>query len=119
MITAFLVLLSTSIHCKQSVKTVEDTSGTIIPKVNPYVVTLTVEDKQLLLLIQGNFSLVSDATYHELWPNTPLHDTIVKHMGTPVQVLGVMQETVLYDQQLATLSLLVIARTGASLMGST
>ena len=91
-------------------------------KFNPYVFTLTVESKQLLFEIDtgASFSLVSEATYHELWPNTPLQDTAVKlttYTGTPLEVLGVMQATVLYNQQSATLPLLVIAGTGASLMG--
>ena len=91
-------------------------------RVNPYVVTLTVEGKQLLFEIDtgASFSLVSEATYHELWPNAPLHDTTIKlntYTGTPLQVLGVMQATVSYNQQSATLPLLVIAGTGASLMG--
>ena len=90
-----------------SVNTVEDPSDTVqqqyglynvedatTPRVNPYVVTLTVEGKQLIFEIDTgtSFSLVSEATYHELWPNTPLLDTTVKlntYTGTPLQVLGV------------------------------
>ena len=54
-------------------------------------------------------------------PNSLLHDTAVKlniYAGTPSQVFGIMQATVLYNQQSATPSLVVIAGTGASLMGS-
>ena len=118
-----------------SVKAIEDTDEIVqqqyglynledatTPRVNPYVVTLTVEGKQLLFEIDtgASFSLVSEATYHELWPNTPLHDTTIKlntYTGTPLRVLGIMQATVSYNQQSATLPLLVIAGTGASLMG--
>ena len=75
-------------NAQGSVKTIEDT-GEIVqqqyglynvedattPRVYPYVVTLTVEGKQLLFEIDTgvSFSLVSEATYRELWPNTPLH----------------------------------------------
>ena len=47
------------------------------PRVNPYVINLKVEGNQLLFEIDtgASFSLVSEATYHELWPNRPLHDT--------------------------------------------
>ena len=53
------------------------------------------------------------------------HDTTVyiiiiiinTYTGIPLQVLGVMQATVLYNQQSATLPLVVIAGTGASFMG--
>ena len=82
--------------------------------VNPHVVTLTVEGKQLLFELDtgASFSLVSEATYHELWPNTPLQDSAVKlntYTSIPLEVLGVMQATLLYNQQSATLPLLVIA----------
>ena len=89
---------------------------------NPYVVTLTVAGKPLQFEIDtgASLSLVSEATYHELWPNTPLHDSNVSlrtYTGTPLKILGVMKATVSYSQQSATLPLLVIAGTGASLMG--
>ena len=89
---------------------------------NPYVVTLTVGGKSLQFEIDtgASLSLVSEATYRELWPDTPLHDTTVKlktYTGTPLKVLGIMQATVCYSQQSASLPLLVIAGTGASLMG--
>ena len=89
---------------------------------NPYVATLTVAGKPLQFEIDtgASLSLVSEETYHKLWPNVSLQDTSVKlrtYVGTPLKVLGVMETTVSYDQQSVTLPLLVIAGAGASLMG--
>ena len=89
---------------------------------NPYVATLTVAGKPLQFEIDtgASLSLVSEETYHKLWPNISLQDTSVKlrtYTGTPLKVLGVMETTVSYDQQSVTLPLLVIAGAGASLMG--
>ena len=55
---------------------------------NLHVVTPTVEGKKLLFKINtgASTSLASETTYHELWPNTPLHDTTLKlytYTGTP------------------------------------
>ena len=86
---------------------------------NPYVVTLPVEGT-FEIDIRAFLSLVSEETYKEFWPATPLHDTTIKlktYTGTPLQVLGVMHATVCYAQQSATLPLPVIKGTGASLMG--
>ena len=80
-------------------KTVEDTTDTVqqqyelynvegatMPRVILYVVTLTVEGKQMLFEIDtgASFSLVSEVTYHELWPNTPLHNTTVIRETNPI-----------------------------------
>ena len=96
----------------------------ILPRAteNPYMVTLTVAGKPLQFEVDtgASLSLVSEATYRELWPNTPLHDSNVSlrtYTGTPLKILGVMEATISYSQQSATLPLLVIAETGVSLMG--
>ena len=86
------------------------------------MVTLTVAGKPLQFEVDtgASLSLVSEATYRELWPNTPLHDSNVSlrtYTGTPLKILGVMEATISYSQQSATLPLLVIAETGVSLMG--
>ena len=44
---------------------------------------------------------MSEETYKDFWPTTPLHDTTVNlktYTGTPLKVLGVMYITVCYGQ---------------------
>jgi len=89
---------------------------------NPYKVTLSVEGKSVQMEIDtgASLSLVSEQTYKELWPATPLQKTTVKlktHTGTPLKVLGSMNATVCYEQQAVKLPLLVVAGAGASLLG--
>jgi len=88
---------------------------------NPYKVTLSIEGRSVQMEIDTgtSLSLVSEQTYRELWPATPLQKTTVKlktYAGTPLKVLGSMNATVCYKQQTVKLPLLVVAGAGASLL---
>ena len=83
---------------------------------NPYVVTLTVDGKQLQFEVDtgASLSLISEETYKEFWPDMSLQDTTVNlktYTGTPLKVLGVMNASVSYGQQSVKLPLLVIEGT--------
>lgn len=93
-------------------------------RIAPVMARLTVDGAQLEMEVDtgAGISLVSEATYTNLWPKNPpvLQQTHVRlrtYTGEPVVILGVVQVMVKYKDQQEKLKLHVVKGAGPSLLG--
>ena len=110
-------------------ETTEDPAYTLFSlhgqKANPMLVTVKVDQANLQMEVDTGASMfiISDETYHRLWPSGQkpiLQPSSVKlrtYTGEELKVQGDISVTVEYGDQKETLSLLVVAGTGPSLLG--
>lgn len=87
-----------------------------------YTVILNVDGQDLSMEIDtgASLSIISEETRKLLWPNKRLQPSTVKlatYSGESLAIKGCMLVKVQYDQQEATLSLLVVQGNGPSLLG--
>lgn len=91
-------------------------------KTKPYRVDIAINDKSTKMEIDtgASLTLVSERTLQESWPElTPLPSRVTLHSysGESIPVLGTIDVVVQYDDQTATLPLLVVKGEGPSLLG--
>ena len=88
----------------------------------PIEVSVMIDKQQLIMELDTGaaVSLVSEETYHRLWPQKQLQQaaTVLRtYSGEQLHVCGCMEVEVVYGHQLFTLPLLVIKGNGPSLFG--
>ena len=89
----------------------------------PIRVTLLINNKELVMELDTGAatSLISEATYHKLFPDIYLHRSspvfLKTYTGQELVVVGEAEVDVKYEQQTAHLPLLVVKGDGPSLLG--
>ena len=88
----------------------------------PIMVTVIANHAALTMEVDTGASVISEATYQQLWPETPpvLHLSAIKlrtYTGEALKGLGSTTVAVKYQGQTAKLPLLIIKGAGSSLLG--
>ena len=89
---------------------------------NPLMVTITVDKRPVLMEVDTGaaLSLVSEATFKELWPDRSPESTRVRlcsYSGEAIPVLGSIDVNINYNGQEAQLPLVVVQGQGPNLLG--
>ena len=91
-------------------------------KSKPYRVNVTINEKPIAMEIDtgASITLVSERTFRDHWPQSklaPSRITLRSYSGESIPVVGSVDVIVEYDNQSATLPLLVVKGEGPSLLG--
>ena len=91
-------------------------------KTPPIMVSVTVNNQPIEMELDTGaaFSLVSEATFRKLWPDSTLQESTIRlcsYSGDPITVCGSLEVEVVYKSQKAQLALLVVAGNGTTLLG--
>ena len=91
-------------------------------KTPPIMVSVTVNNRPIEMELDTGaaFSLVSEATFRKLWPDSTLQESTIRlcsYSGDPITVCGSLKVEVMYKSQKAQLALLVVAGNGTTLLG--
>ena len=90
--------------------------------VPPLLVPVQIDGLQVVMEVDTGaaYSLVSEATFSELWPTRTLSHSNVKlcsYSGEPIPVLGCLNVSISYNAQQSNESLLVVRGSGPNLFG--
>ena len=88
----------------------------------PIMVTAIANQAALTMEVDTGASVISEATYQQLWPETPpvVHPSAIKlrtYTGEALKILGSTTVAVKYPGQTAKLPLLIIKGAGPSILG--